>query len=218
MAAAVGTRLAALALMFVATASLAQGPAVITGDYFNPSDLSPAGLVCDPPAMPPRPVLQPAEANVYARQWNGAGEPSLYKLAADPAYAKSKAYPFTYVRAFDPPIVVRVSQAADGTWSLIAKQLAARSMTSPWMVGDRLERKLTETETRAFTGRLASARLSEVTGGECARGVDGAAWIFETLEDGKHRLFFRHSPDDGPIRQMGLLMLALTNWPVEPIY
>jgi hypothetical protein len=214
----VGTRLAALALMLVATAALAQSPTVTIADYFNPADLSPTGLVCDPPAKPPRPVLQPAEANVYARQWNGAGEPSLYKLAGDPAWARRKEYRFTYVRAFDPPIVVRVSQATDGTWSLIAKQLAATSMTSPWIVGERLERKMTEAEARRFSTLLASERLTDLRGGECARGVDGAAWILESLEDGKHRLFFRHSPYDSPVRDIGLAMLQLTGWAVEPIY
>lgn len=48
--------------------------------------------------------------------------------------------------------------------------------------------------------------------------MDGARWIIETAGPGGYRFIDRQSPDNGPVREVGLVLLGLTGWEVGDIY
>jgi hypothetical protein len=48
--------------------------------------------------------------------------------------------------------------------------------------------------------------------------LDGAQWIIETAGQDGYRFIDRQSPDEGPVRKVGLALLRLTGWDVGAIY
>ncbi|MFN3513623.1 MAG: hypothetical protein ACK41C_11285 [Phenylobacterium sp.] len=40
----------------------------------------------------------------------------------------------------------------------------------------------------------------------------------EAVDDGRYRYVERSSPEDGPIRDLGMTMLGFTGWNLDPIY
>ena len=50
------------------------------------------------------------------------------------------------------------------------------------------------------------------------RGLDGAQWLVETVDDRGYRFDKEWSPNDGDIRRVGLALLGLTGWKIDPVY
>jgi hypothetical protein len=67
---------------------------------------------------------------------------------------------------------------------------------------------LTKEQTDWFLGKIHENKFWELAPLDKSRlGADGAQWIIEGVKDGNYRIVDRWSPDDGPVRVMGLLML-----------
>ena len=78
---------------------------------------------------------------------------------------------------------------------------------------------LSAAEVASLETALSNSRLFELPSSGCQRGLDGAQWIIEGADPVKgYRFRDAQSPDAGIERDLGLFMLGLTGWDVEPIY
>ena len=49
-------------------------------------------------------------------------------------------------------------------------------------------------------------------------GVDGSDWIIEANDRGSYRYLRRWTPENGAVRDLGMLLISFTGWQVDPIY
>lgn len=188
-------------------------------DYF-PSGLQSVSNDCEPlPGVHDRQsVMDEFSNDWYSGVLSDFQEPSLYLRPLDaPRSAR-----FTWIRSFHDPVVVRVDSSATGTWRLTAKQNPGGAGFSPERGIERPRQKvraLTTTEAASLEAALTANRLFELPSSGCQRGLDGAQWIIEGADPIKgYRFRDAQSPDAGVERNLGLFLLGLTGWDVEPIY
>ncbi len=204
-----------------ALASLALCIACVPGaasaaDFFSPSLLQPT-FTC-PDWVKPAPVVSQFEAGWYSRFWTVAKEPSLFELSRAPGAASRSVYRFTWLRTFHQPIFVRVERAHGEPMRLVATRLSGQGGYDPGRVEARVERVLTADEEVRFDRALAAAKNLSLPARDCTIGMDGAEWILEASDAGAYRYVKRWSPDDGPVRDLGLVLLRFTGWQLEPVY
>ena len=164
------------------------------------------------------PIQADFEVEWYSMELSAFEEPSLYKRGADsPASVR-----FTWLRSFHDPVVVRVDSLGAGDYRLTAKQRpGGAGFNRPAGSGQprKLVRNLTTAEIQRLRSVLDETRLRETPSSGCLSGLDGAQWLIETADpEHGYRYHLRQSPRDGPNRELGLAMLALTGWDVERIY
>ena len=188
-------------------------------DYF-PTALQSVFIDCVSPGGRDRqPVLYDFSADWYSGVLSDFEEPSLYRRPAD----APRSVRFTWIRSFHDPIVVRIDTLTDGSSRLTAKQNPAGAGFGPEarIPGPprRMMRLLNPVEEEALDRALAASRLFEVESSGCQTGVDGAQWIVEGADPIKgYRFRDVQSPQAGLERDLGLFLLGLTGWDVEPIY
>ncbi len=188
-------------------------------DYF-PVGLQSVFTDCEPlPGIRHRqPVLDDFSDDWYSGVLSDFEEPSLYRRPAD----APRSVRFTWIRSFHDPIVVRLDSQSGGGWRLTAKQIPGGAGFSPEpgvMRPRRLERLLATAEVEALGQALASSRLFESPSKGCQTGLDGAQWVLEGADPIQgYRFRDFQSPRSGPERDLGLFMLGLTGWDIEPIY
>ena len=182
-------------------------------DYF-PHALETESLVCGGTF----PVLTGLEVSWYSKHLAAAAETSLYKAAQDPANAATKTYRFTWLRSFHEPVIIRVDEAPDGAMRLTAKRLTGKGGTEPGRVGVTVARALTVAESGKLRALIARGDLANLNPADCVAGGDGAKWILESRVGGTYHFAHRWTPRDGPVREIGLYLLALTGWRIGDIY
>ncbi len=158
---------------------------------------------------PPR---GPWEQTVY-----GSIESALSRMGEPPLNTSGeRAVRFVWLRTFDNPVVVRVSD--DGGWAVAAKRADGASAYETGKVIEHVQRRLTADESAALNtwlSRLQSFANSDIE----PVGLDGALWVFETATGGDHMAFYRHSPRrDDDAREFGLFLLGLSGFELEPVY
>lgn len=142
----------------------------------------------------------------YASLLSSLGEPSLS------CSTQVSVYRFLWVRSFQGPISVRVERRADA-WALVAVE--SLSMDGDASRARRVSRTLTRAEGRRFEEALSRSNLFDAPAKPWSRGLDGADWVVEARESDRHRLHEEWSPDEGPVREFGEAVLALTGWRFE---
>jgi hypothetical protein len=157
-------------------------------------------------------VLDDFEADWFAGELRGLREKPLYPVRD----ASSDTLRFTWLRSFHAPVVVRTDRRADGSVRLTAKRLAGEGGCSLQGEGCEVSRILKASErTRLEEVRQAAlAAPAQVCGG----GLDGAQWIVESAADGEYRFAQRFTPQDGPIHELGLIMIGMTGWRFDSVY
>jgi hypothetical protein len=154
----------------------------------------------------------------YATMWRAAHEPSLYMASRSQAGGSLRTYRFTWLRSFHAPVVVRIDAAPDGALHLVATRMTGEGGYGPGSVAARIERPLTAREADAFAQKLQATHAFELPPVDCHSGVDGAQWILEANDHGTYRYVDRWTPETGPVRDVGLLMLGFTGWRLDPVY
>ena len=143
-------------------------------------------------------------------------EPSLYR----PSASIQRSVRFTLIHEVHGPVVVRVDVLPDGRLQMTAKhQPSGLSNVEGEPTRYReVVRILTPTEIARLEDVFARTRLLQLPDNGCYPGVHGFYWVVEVndVEAGYH---YRQalSPEDGPEFEVGIAMLDLTGWPVEPI-
>jgi hypothetical protein len=197
-------------------AAVPVADASVAGGALFPSYLGTTGKGCSYPADDRPPILDEFGSDWYSSALKAAGEQPLPSLAAD---APDKInVRFIWLRSFNKPMIVRIREQDEGRAVLEAKRLSGRGGYEPGQVEETLARDLTLTESRAFRSLLEASGLSGEPAANCDAGLDGARWVLEVIDDGKYAFFDRWSPENGAVRDVGLAMLQLTGFDLEPIY
>lgn len=163
-----------------------------------------------------QPVMDDFVDGWFSAELSAFQEPSLYhRPVSTPLSVR-----FTFLRSFHDPIVVRVDTLPDGQRRLSAKQRVAGVVFGSEKPSDRaLVRMLSSAESGAFDAVLERSRIFDKPSRGCAGGLDGSQWIVEAADPAKgYRYRQKWSPEDGLERELGLFMLGLTGWDIEPIY
>lgn len=159
-----------------------------------------------------RPVIDEFEADWFRRELRAFHEPPIFgRHRGQPDVVR-----FTYLRSFHPPIIVRTLDSGDGEVRLVAKEMEGRDGCSTPGSTCAVDRLLTVEERRRLD--QAKARLLRSDPYGCYGGVDGSKWIIEASGSDHYALWHEWSPEDGPLRDLGLTMLELTGWQVQHIY
>lgn len=147
----------------------------------------------------------------FAHFLEAMDEPSLSCRGGD-------AVRFTWLRTFHHPVAVRVEWGGDDGARLTAVELGGAGGYEPGAVVRRLERVLSAEEEGELARVLQREDLFGMDPPSEESGLDGAAWILEGRRGGRYRVMQEWSPDAGPVRRMGLALLSLTGWEIEPLY
>ena len=151
----------------------------------------------------------------------GAGEPPLYRPAGG-ASAAPQIWRLTWLRSFDPPVIVRVSEDLNGYLRLDALRRGGRGLyrASYTSSDERVSRRLTQEEAEHFKRIMTQTRVFDGSPTECdSNWTDGARWVLETRGPSGHRFVHEFMPQKGaPIRAASDTLLNLTGWDFKGQY
>ncbi|VVS98063.1 hypothetical protein [Erythrobacter sp. EC-HK427] len=187
----------------------------LDGQLF-PSYLLTTQSGCSYPAIDNPTILDEFSAEWYGSHLNAAGEPPLTELAAgSPERLHIR---FIWLRTFDQPMIVRIHEDGPGQASIEAKRLSGAGGYEPGEFLRTLERELSSAEWEDLMAVIAENDLENEAAVSCNIGNDGAQWILEVVENGDYSFYERWTPETGNVRNLGLHLLQLTGWNLEPIY
>lgn len=193
--------------------------------------LSAAQTVYFPPPYPKRfapcspsppsggaPVVSEFENRWYSEQLSAAAEPSLFEAAGGKASRVGTTIRFTWLRSFDPPVIVRVEGVESRSPRLIAKQLSGNGGYQPGSISKQVDRKLLPAEAEILRKTLQRTRIFGQPALDCSAGMDGAHWLIEGIDRSGYHFVYRWTPEHGQVRETGLAMLKLTGWTFKDVY
>jgi hypothetical protein len=144
----------------------------------------------------------------YSKHLTALQEPSLWEISKS---SKQQIYRFLWLRSFHAPIAVRLNINADGTAILTTKITNGKGGYEAGRLTQNKSKKLSKDQTQWFLDGVEELEYWKVPSMEeedpqFVR-VDGAQWIMEAVKDGTYKIVDRWSPEKGPIRVLGLIML-----------
>lgn len=158
------------------------------------------------------------EAEWYQQHWRAALEPSLYLASRSAEAGDALTYRFTWLLSFHAPVIVRADETSDRGMRLRATQLSGLGGYTPGRPAKMIDRRLSDAEAARLRQAIATSRLFEQPQIGCLEGVDGANWLIEANDHGQYRYLKRWTPEGGPVREIGLLLLSFTGWTFDPVY
>ncbi|TPW05510.1 MAG: hypothetical protein FD125_711 [bacterium] len=204
-----------LGLLVIASALFAGWYGSTRVVYFAPA-LFEQSIECGFEEGDREPVLDSFEADWYGEALRGFDEPSLYRASLVPE-ASGRTLRFTWLRSFHDPIFVRIDWFADGGAQLTAGQRAKGRREGSQT--RRVSRRLTPDELQELDAVLIRSALADQPPKFCDVGTDGARWIIESVEPSTGYIYVnRWTPEDGPVRDIGLHMVGLTGWQIARVY
>ena len=196
------------------------------GASYFPASLFEAGKPCDHGAgWTGATVMDDFRSDWYSSHLRAAGEPRLGGATPPHAVNGLGVLRFTWLRSFDAPTMVRVEATADHSLRLTATELSGAGGYGPGRVARRAERLLSIEEAQRLIALLNRTSILEPPP-TCAPSeideilvyADGARWIIEANGPGGYRFVDHHSPETGPVRDLGLHLLSLTGWTYDRVY
>lgn len=154
----------------------------------------------------------------YSSHLRAMAEPSLWEQREQ---GRAESYRFLWLRTFNRPIAVRVSFSDSADSAVVTvKVLSGAGGYEPGRLVVADTRSLDPTKAEQLRRILDQVDFWSLPTSEenDLLGVDGAQWIVEGLRDGQYHVVDRWSPDDGPVRRLGLSFLELARLDEEPIY
>lgn len=173
--------------------------------------------------FPPRSLDEDARGDEFLSQWYSdelrtLDEPSLWELSKS---KKEESYRFLWLRTFHHPIAVRIDIKADGSSQLTVKMTSGTGGFRPGHLVRNSKSFLTKEQTDSFLEKIKQHKFWELTPTREPGGNDGAEWILEGIKNGTYHTVDRWTPQDGPVRAIGLFMvneLAKLKIPAEELY
>jgi hypothetical protein len=172
--------------------------------------------------FPPGTLDDTAQSSHFKEQWysdqlQALKELSLWELSKT---QKTQTYRFLWLRTFHRPISVRLDIHQDGTALLTTKATDGQGGYKPGRLVLGKTRALTKEQTSWALDRIKEVgywglptyeKPKEGVGPNGEKtvqiGLDGAQWILEGVKNGKYQVTDRWSPESGPIRSLGIMML-----------
>jgi len=197
-----------LRLAVVAIASVPAIAAVAQEAYFPKATLS------------DNPRSDQFSVDWYSRELKLLEEPSLFKQDNNPS---SESYRFLWLRTFHHPIAIRLDLRPDGSSVLTTKVADGEAgfLRSIKHLLENTSRPLPREQAKAFLAQIKRVSFWSITSPVNENGCDGAEWIIEGVQHGEYHVVHQWSPEEGPIRELGLLFvfgLAQMNIPKDQIY
>jgi len=149
----------------------------------------------------------------YSKHLYAMGEPSLWDTQVPGA---AEVYRFLWLRTFDAPIAVRVYLSRhDGSAQIEYKILSGQGGYEPGCLVKGRRRQLRGDEARFLRQEISGVAFWSLdpTGAEI--GVDGAMWVLEGRTSNAYRVVERWSPQEGPVRALGLLFLKTAGLKID---
>lgn len=200
-------------LLWMAIASMVPAPDTLPAARYFPAELSNPACA----NSKPEPVSGFRKA-WYSKHLRNAGEPSMSARIEGIERTRRSALRFTWLRSFHKPVIVRIEEWGSARPRLLAVEMAGRGGYGGGEAIRRIDRKLSLAEGKALRQLWTRADPFTHQSPPCGRMMDGAQWIIETARPGGYRFIDRQSPDNGPVREVGLALLGLTGWEVGDIY
>jgi hypothetical protein len=176
--------------------------------YFSDALLTELGRCGDDAAS--KADLTKLLADHYAAHLQAAGEPVLGEIP--PTTVR-----FLWLRSFDAPVTVAIVDNGSSL-RLRARRLGGQGGYEPGAIVARIDRPLTPKEVaswRRMNEHIDPWRLPTAT---CEPNLDGAQWVIEAAGRKGRTIANWQSPTTGPVRELGLFMLGLTGWKLDPLY
>lgn len=207
-----------IAITGAAALVLLQSPVqAAPANYDFPPSLFQAAVAC-PGSERKASVLSGFEVRWFSKHWRAAGEPSIYSASKAVATPGTATYRFTWLRSFHHPIMVRIETDRAGEMELFAEELSGAGGYEPGGIKRRLHRRLSPAEKAMVHAIFSQPDVFAGPGSECSSGMDGAQWIVEARDGGDYRFINAWTPEAGPVRDLGLALLRLTAWKIDPVY
>jgi hypothetical protein len=163
------------------------------------------------------PKVSQFENEWYSKHWDAAQEPSVYEMSKDRETENSTVLRFTWLPTFHHPVIVRFEMSPESS-TMSAKELSGAGGYEPGSISREINRKLNSSETRQLKDAMAKASPFNEPPVNCELGLDGSQWMLESADKGNYHFAQRWSPEDGAMRDFGILALKLTGWKFEEIY
>jgi hypothetical protein len=152
-------------------------------------------------------------------------ESVLSALNEGPLYQKEekpplRVYRFTWLRAFHPATVVTLSFGPHLPAHLAVRSLSPNSMLPQFPCAEDRGRAVDDQSVDSLVQAFRRVQFLGLPSYEPKYGVtlDGAMWIIEAVEPSVYHAVYRHSPESGPIRELGMEFLRLAGLTDEQIY
>lgn len=151
----------------------------------------------------------------YSRALKAADEPSLWQMSQE---ATGEVYRFTYLRTFHQPVFVRVDFTDPEKPAALLKILDGMGGYESGAMFEERNLELTQEQAQAFLQTLNRIGFWELPLKGDQIGLDGAQWIIEGISKGRYHVIVRWSPEEGPVRDLGLAFLDLAEVHLSKIY
>ena len=167
----------------------------------------------------------------YGEQLHALQEQSLCCDTTD----RGRVIRFTWLRSFHHPVVIRLNESLNGSWSVVTKIGTGAGGYAPRTILSQAERMLTARHAAAMrslfnpTSWFWSTVSAQTTNAvaNCARDptsecvtlqVDGSQWIVEVRDGDRYHYVDRWSPEQGPLRELGEQIMALSQQDFGKVY
>jgi hypothetical protein len=158
------------------------------------------------------------EVKWFASDLKALQEPSIWQQSQS---SDSAVYRFLWLRTFHHPISIRLSVHADGTGTLVTKVTSGAGGYAPGKLIENQTLELSKDHVQWFVDAIQTQKYWDLKSGHEPGGCDGAEWILEGAKNHQYRVVERWSPNGGPIRTLGTMMvfeMARLKIPQQEIY
>lgn len=166
-----------------------------------------------------KPLPNPPPAGQYLAGYYGKYFEALDESAPLTLQATAiESYRFVWLRTFHPPIVVRIDMYGGTDARLLAKVLDGAGGYEPGVLIKKIDRPLSESEVIEMRNRFKNSKFNALPSLLKQLGLDGSSWIIERVDSDSYHYVDHWSPEEGPVREIGLKMLELSGLEIDPIY
>lgn len=147
----------------------------------------------------------------YGKSLEAMNEESLLKSANE----NTEIYRFFWLRAFHPPVFVRIEKSEKGV-KLFSKELDSTGSAEPGSVLRSIEISLKDEDFCKFLNLIDDANFWQMTT-PSNMGRDGASWVLEGVSENRYHIVDRWSPRDGDFREACIFLLKLSGRNVDEL-
>ena len=147
-------------------------------------------------------------ASLYSAQLRALREPSLYEQSKS---ANRQSYRFLWMRSFHKLVSVRFDLESDGRATVTIKKSSGFGGDAPGHLLENRRKKLTQQQSEWFLEQVNQSGFWKIVGHndpDDDGGPDGARWVIEGVKSGEYHAADRWSPKSGPVRSLGLALIA----------